>query len=971
MTALPHNPAHSDHRPLLLTLRRTHPHTTAPPTPPPSIPRFRYNPTEETLAQYRSALSSDPLLAPTHLSSLPGPQAALLLQQRLLHHAATAHLPRPPPPTHSHPSRHHNQPWFDAECKATRRRLRAAMANPSSHLSQHLSREFKALCRSKKSAFRHSRLTRLLEDARHDPAAFWRQFRPRNSANKISSATTWHRYCRSLFALPSPRPAPPPLPPADPDQLVAQAAAATSLSAPFTAAEVLTVLKRLRRNKAAGIDGMRSEFITDAPNTLAPALAAVFTSLLASPFPPSLNCQLVHPIFKGKGDALDPSNYRCLSVGPALTKIYAMLLEARLAQWAESCGARAPSQAGFRSDHRTTDHIFTLHTLISQARARRRPLYCCFVDFKKAFDSVPRELLWQRLREAGIDGPFLSALQSLYACVTARACTPSGLTDPFRCDLGVKQGCPLSPLLFGLYIDRVAPLITAADPTAPALAGLTVALLLYADDLTLLSTTPDGLQRQLDALHSFCLSSQLDVNLAATKTEVVVFNPPPPSRSTNTTWHLGGSPITPSTSYRYLGITFHATKGITTAPTHLHAAGERALHALHRRCAELRITTPATLCHLFDSLVSPVLSYACEVWAFAPGTAKPAAAAEVLHRTFLRRIAGMHHTTLNAATYAEFGRTPLSLTWHRLATNFFCRLASLPEGRLARHALLEALSLEQCGHHTGLGGLRSHLASIGISGSTAEELASIDPNTAKAAALEQWAAVQWPALLRAGAAGPGRPPNTTSQRTHYSSLCPAFSFSPQPYLCDHSIPHTHRCTMSRFRCGTHWLATHTARYRRAAEKQRLHYKPCSRCHIHTWDDSNPILLCSECDSAWHCRCLDPPLDAPPPDEHWYCPPCTARGNCTPTAALAEAARTSTCCPHCAAPSEDVPHFLFTCPFYQELRDQFPVLFPHPFISTRDWLSQPAPALIAAFLFFCFQAHRNFLAATPQPNTAVS
>jgi hypothetical protein len=685
-------------------------------------------------------------------------------------------------------------------------------------------------------------------------------------------------------------------------------------------------------------------------------------ALLTSSFPPVLNCQLVHPIFKGKGDPLDPSNYRCLSVGPALSKLYAMLLEARLAQWAETCGARAPSQAGFRPEHRTTDHIFTLHTLISQARARRRPLYCCFVDFKKAFDSVPRELLWQRLREAGIDGPFLSALQSLYACVTARASTPSGLTDPFPCDLGVKQGCPLSPLLFGLYIDRVAPLITAADPTAPALAGLAVALLLYADDLTLLSTTPAGLQHQLDALHSFCISSQLDVNLA--KTEVVVFNPPSPSRPATPTWHFGTSPVTTSDSYRYLGITFHSKKGITSAPTHLHAAGERALHALHRRCAQLNITTPATLCSLFDSLVSPVLSYACEVWAFAPGTAKSAAAAEALHRTFLRRIAGMHPTTLNAATYAEFGRPPLSLTWHRLATSFFTRLASLPEGRLARHALLEALSLEQCGHHTGLGALRRHLASIGISGSTVEELATVSPSTATAAALEQWAAVQWPAMLDGEAACPARPLDNTSQRAHYRSLCPAFSFSPQPYLCDHSIPHTHRCTMSRFRCGTHWLATHTARYRRAAEKQRRHYKPCSSCHIHTWADSNPILFCSDCDSAWHCHCLDPPLAAPPPDdEHWYCPPCTARGNCTPTADLAEATRTSTHCPHCDAPTEDVPHFLFACPFYQQFRDQFPELFCYPLTTPHDWLAQPDPTHIAAFLFSCFQANRDSL-ATP-------
>ena len=210
LAALPPTPALSDHRPLLHTLPRSSAPATPAPATPPSIPKFHYDPTEETTAQYRAALASDPLLSPAHLSSLPGPQAALLLQERLLHHVAAAHPPRPPPPTHRHPARHRNQPWFDAECKATRRRLRTALANPSTHISQHLLRQFKALCQSKKSAFTRSRLTRLLDDARHNPAAFWRQFRPRNSANKISSAATWHSYCRSLFALPPRRPPPRP-----------------------------------------------------------------------------------------------------------------------------------------------------------------------------------------------------------------------------------------------------------------------------------------------------------------------------------------------------------------------------------------------------------------------------------------------------------------------------------------------------------------------------------------------------------------------------------------------------------------------------------------------------------------------------------------------------------------------------------------------------------------------------------------
>jgi hypothetical protein len=181
---------------------------------------------------------------------------------------------------------------------------------------------------------------------------------------------------------------------------------------------VLDALRRLRRNKAAGIDGMKAEFILDASKQLADPLATTLSSIFFGSFPPALNCQVVHPIFKGKGDPLDPNNYRCLSVGPILSKLYAMILESRLATWAENNNVRSPFQAGFRRDHRTTDHIFTLTTLINQAGAQKRPLYCRFVDLNKAFDSVPRSLLWQRLQEAGIHGPMLSAIQSLYNQVT-------------------------------------------------------------------------------------------------------------------------------------------------------------------------------------------------------------------------------------------------------------------------------------------------------------------------------------------------------------------------------------------------------------------------------------------------------------------------------------------------------------------------------------------------------------------------
>ena len=103
------------------------------------------------------------------------------------------------------------------------------------------------------------------------------------------------------------------------------------------------------------------------------------------------------------------SNYRGITVGSVIAKLFAMILEQRIASWAEKQGVKAKGQAGFRKDFRTTDNIFILRSLIDKQRRTRQKgkaskLYCCFVVFKKAFDTVPRAVLWQVLEELGVCG---------------------------------------------------------------------------------------------------------------------------------------------------------------------------------------------------------------------------------------------------------------------------------------------------------------------------------------------------------------------------------------------------------------------------------------------------------------------------------------------------------------------------------------------------------------------------------------
>ena len=101
----------------------------------------------------------------------------------------------------------------------------------------------------------------------------------------------------------------------------------------------------------------------------------------------------------------------------------------------------------------------------------------------------------------------------------------TALSAPFECTSGVRQGNPLSPLLFGLYIDRVEAFLAERAPAIGAQLGAErlLRVLLYADDLVLMSHDAAGLQTLLDVLHEFSCANGLRVNVA--KTEVVVFGP--------------------------------------------------------------------------------------------------------------------------------------------------------------------------------------------------------------------------------------------------------------------------------------------------------------------------------------------------------------------------------------------------------------------------------------------------------------
>ena len=106
----------------------------------------------------------------------------------------------------------------------------------------------------------------------------------------------------------------------------------------------------------------------------------------------------------------------------------------------------------------------------------------------------------------GISLTLLIVIMHLYESVLGRLRTARGLSEFIRSTIGVKQGCPLPPTLFGIYINELEAFVHKhiQDIDGFFLHQVLISILLFTNDVVLLSSSPEGLQRQLDALALFC-----------------------------------------------------------------------------------------------------------------------------------------------------------------------------------------------------------------------------------------------------------------------------------------------------------------------------------------------------------------------------------------------------------------------------------------------------------------------------------
>ena len=146
---------------------------------------------------------------------------------------------------------------------------------------------------------------------------------------------------------------------------------------------------------------------------------------------------------------------------------------------------------------------------------KKERLYCAFIDYKKTFDFVNRTLLWQSLLKYELNGKLFRVIYNMYD--TANSCIELGneLSDFFNCNIGVRQGENLSPLLFALFINNFNVTISQSYSGLQIFSTnklydfdidvqLKLFSLLYADDTIVMAESELELQSDLNAVHEYC-----------------------------------------------------------------------------------------------------------------------------------------------------------------------------------------------------------------------------------------------------------------------------------------------------------------------------------------------------------------------------------------------------------------------------------------------------------------------------------
>lgn len=370
-------------------------------------------------------------------------------------------------------------------------------------------------------------------------------------------------------------------------------------------AEVVQAVKTMPAGKAAGADGILPEalraLLADAAGKIpgddevpsepttpgGRALLRLVNKLFASEqLPEEARSAVVVPIPKPGGDERVPNDHRGISLMSVPLKVVCRVVAARLDAAFKSAKLIRPEQAGFLSREECMGHVCALVEAVQRRQKAGKVTYAAFIDFRKAFDTVPHGALLHVAEKAGVRGRCLSFIRALYSNPTLQVRVGDKATESIPLEQGVRQGDPLSPTLFSLFINSVLDGVKGVKvhDLGGGLLGL-----LFADDVAAFGFDRASMLATLQRIGDWATRWGMTIN--QDKCGLVVFSYPgadgAPAAAARAvqeeartqSWPLQGGNIPVVDQYKYLGVMINKDLDFTVHVAYRAEQGRKALFA--------------------------------------------------------------------------------------------------------------------------------------------------------------------------------------------------------------------------------------------------------------------------------------------------------------------------------------------------------------------------------------------------------
>ena len=360
--------------------------------------------------------------------------------------------------------------------------------------------------------------------------------------------------------------------------------------------EVKEALKRMKGGKAMGPDCIPIEVWKGLGDIAIVWLTKLFNLIFrANKMPEEWRRSILVPIFKNKGDVQSCTNYRGIKLMSHTMKLWERVIEHRLRRMTSV----TKNQFGFMPGRSTMEAIFLVRQLMERYREHKKDLHMVFIDLEKAYDKIPRNVMWWALEKHKVPAKYITLIKDMYDNVVTSVRTSDVDTDDFPIKIGLHQGSALSPYLFALVMDEVTRDIQGDIPWC----------MLFADDVVLVDDSRTGVNRKLELWRQTLESKGF--RLSRTKTEYMMcgFSTTRCEEEVS----LDGQVVPQKDTFRYLGSMLQEDGGIDEDVNHRIKAGWMKWRQASGILCDKRV--PQKLKGKFyRTAVRPAMLYGAECW---------------------------------------------------------------------------------------------------------------------------------------------------------------------------------------------------------------------------------------------------------------------------------------------------------------------------------------------------------------------